>query len=456
MLYRRLRYLFRLYFAFLLKYKLLIFYGFVSLILLISLPPAIIKRLPKYKSIQVIGLIGRYNITNLPMSLQKKLSLGLTTLDPAGNPSPGLASGWSTTDNGLLYKFTINTNLKWSNGKSVQSSDLIFNFSDATVSYPDKQTVQIKLEKFPYSPLPVLVSKPLFKKIPLIWPKKIPFLGAGIYRLSSFNQQGDALTQVVLTPVVNASSLPILKYRFYSNQSLAVNALKLGEINTIENISDYSDLQSWGSNLISENPNYDTIISVVFNNKGKFFAGSAGRNFRLLLNYATDKSSYLYKAHGPIPINSWAYSENIKSFTYDPDKARLMLKKIENLPPALTLHTFPGLIKTAEKLKIDWEKIGLKIDIVSITEIPEDFEAIVMPLPLFSDPDQYHLWHSKSESQNYSNFNNPRIDKLLEDGRRESDPQKRKIIYEDFQKFLLDESPAIFLYYPVMYTISKT
>jgi len=456
MLYRRLRYLFRLYFAFLIKYKIWIFYSIVSLVLLISLPPAIIKHLPKYRSTQVIGLIGRYNITNLPLSIQKKISLGLTTLDPQGNPSPGLASSWTATNGGLLYNFTIDHNLKWSNGKSIQSSDLVFNFSDATVTYPDKNTLQIKLDKFSFSPLPVLVSKPIFKAIPIKWPKNIPYLGAGTYNISSFNQQGDALTEIVLMPTNLNSSLPKLKYRFYSNQSQALTAFKLGEINSLENISDFSDLQSWGNILITENPNYDKIIAVIFNYKGKYVGGSNGRNFRLLLNYATDKSTFPFKAIGPISSNSWAFSDKLKSSVYDPEKAALMLKRIENPPQSLTLHTFPGLIKTAEKLKTDWGKIGLKIEIVSTTEIPSDFEAMVMPLPIFADPDQYHLWHSKSESQNYGSFNNPRIDKLLEDGRRELDPAKRKVIYEDFQKYLLDESPAIFLYYPVTYTISKT
>jgi ABC-type transport system substrate-binding protein len=62
-----------------------------------------------------------------------------------------------------------------------------------------------------------------------------------------------------------------------------------------------------------------------------------------------------------------------------------------------------------------------------------------------SDPDQYLFWHSTQTKTNLTQTNNPKIDKLLEEGRQTFDQQERKKIYQEFQKILLEECPAIFL-----------
>ena len=64
------------------------------------------------------------------------------------------------------------------------------------------------------------------------------------------------------------------------------------------------------------------------------------------------------------------------------------------------------------------------------------------------------LWHSDGPD-NITHYKNLRIDKLLEDGRKTVDVAKRKAIYNDFQKYLLEDAPAVFLYYPDEYTITR-
>jgi len=43
----------------------------------------------------------------------------------------------------------------------------------------------------------------------------------------------------------------------------------------------------------------------------------------------------------------------------------------------------------------------------------------------------------------------------LEEGRQTFDTQERKRIYFDFQRYLLEESPAIFISYPTFYNITR-
>jgi len=55
--------------------------------------------------------------------------------------------------------------------------------------------------------------------------------------------------------------------------------------------------------------------------------------------------------------------------------------------------------------------------------------------------------------KNITKYNDPRIDKLLEDGRMTSDEERRKELYFDFQKSLTEDLPAIFLYHPYKYNV---
>ena len=87
--------------------------------------------------------------------------------------------------------------------------------------------------------------------------------------------------------------------------------------------------------------------------------------------------------------------------------------------------------------------------------IPSDYQVLLRSLPIPYDPDQYIYWQSTQENTNISNYSSAKIDKLLEDGRKTLDKEQRQKIYADFQFYLVDDVPAIFLYYPKIYTIKR-
>jgi peptide/nickel transport system substrate-binding protein len=78
-----------------------------------------------------------------------------------------------------------------------------------------------------------------------------------------------------------------------------------------------------------------------------------------------------------------------------------------------------------------------------------EFEAVVLGWSLSLDPDQYSIWHSSQDGPgqfNFIGYNNPRVDTLLENGRKELKNEKRKQIYDEFSKIIYDEQPIIYLY----------
>lgn len=410
--------------------------------------PILVKNLPVFRPTQRIGIIGRYSASDLPLSIQRRISIGLATIGEDGKPSAGIASSWEVSEDGKQYTFSLNPDIMWHDGTQIISKDINYTFKDAQVEHPDETHLVMKLSD-PFAALPTAVSRPVFKST------TGKLIGVGKYRVQHLKYNGSYLESITL--VSPDTSLPVLKYSFYATQSLARTAYKLGLISSILDVTDVGDLSTWKNTNVRSDPAMDRYVAAFFNTESPNFLGLSGKNLRLAMAYAIDKSVYLKeeRAIGPISPKSWAFNKDIKPYDFDVQHAKDLLKKVEKIPAEITITTLPAYLPTAEKLQKDWQQIGITAKIQVSQDIPEDFEVLIVAQAIPIDPDQYNLWHSTQTQTNLTGLKNPRIDKLLEDGRKTQNPAERKKIYADFQKYLVEESPAIFLYYPKTYSIFR-
>ena len=109
----------------------------------------------------------------------------------------------------------------------------------------------------------------------------------------------------------------------------------------------------------------------------------------------------------------------------------------------------------AQSIADSWTAVGLPTNVKVISTVSPDYQVLLSAQDVPPDPDQYPLWHSTQTQTNITAYANVKIDKLLEDGRRELDTDTRKKIYADFQRRIADELPAIFLHYITSYTIHR-
>jgi len=85
--------------------------------------------------------------------------------------------------------------------------------------------------------------------------------------------------------------------------------------------------------------------------------------------------------------------------------------------------------------------------------MPGKFDAYVGGFSTGLDPDQTLFWHTKEGVKaggngfNRVSYSNPEVDRLLEQGRGETDVAKRKAIYNRIQEILANDIPWTFLYY---------
>ncbi|MDR7512761.1 MAG: ABC transporter substrate-binding protein, partial [Armatimonadota bacterium] len=216
---------------------------------------------------------------------------------------------------------------------------------------------------------------------------------------------------------------------------------------------------------------------VAFNNKVEPFTD---RKVRQALTHAVDRKAILDKiylgrgrlATGPInPLVQWAYTDRVHQFPYDPALAQKLLEEAGwqrgpdgirrkgGQPLRITLDVDRGnpvREQTAVVVRQYWRDVGVDAE-VRISE----FNALLSRIRSRPNPLQtWTLWYitppeadimgyyHSTGTLNEFGYENPELDRLLEQGRATADPQARARIYQQAQRFMAWDAPVIFLVYP--------
>lgn len=405
------------------------------------------KIFPVYKK-ESIGIVGAYRQDNLPAIITNKFSRGLTKIENDGSIKPDLASRWEVKDNGKTYIFYLKQNEYFGDGKNVTSDRIIYNFSDVTIERPEKYKIVFKL-KDAYAPFLITVSKGVFEK---------GFIGVGNYRIENIKLNGDFVQSLTMVSVKNR--FDTIRFQFYPSEEVLKLAFLLGEVSKASRLTNpsYSNT-SFEKNknvVVKKMANYDRLVTLFYNTAD---AVLSDKKVRIGLAYGLPNDfSNGRKAYLPYSPKSLFYNTEVIQRDSDLEHAKLLLDSSDSATESgsliLTIKTLKQYKKTAEEIAKSWKKIGVKANIEEVDGLPDNFQIFLGDFTLPRDPDQYSIWHS-GQINNITRYKNLRIDKLLEDGRKTVDIDKRKEIYLDFQKFLMEDLPASFLYFPYEYDVMR-
>lgn len=200
---------------------------------------------------------------------------------------------------------------------------------------------------------------------------------------------------------------------------------------------------------------------------------------RKAINYAIDKQEIIDGVYLGLGISiaspykpgtRWS-NPKLLPYPYNPEKAKSLLKEagfedknndgiLERDGKPFTFEIITNQNKEREKSAIliqrRLKEVGIGVSIRAIEWASfisrfiktADFDVVILGWGLGLDPDQYNIWHSSQRSPekfNFIGYSNPEVDKLLEQGRTELDPDKRMAIYHQFSERLLDDSPIVYL-----------
>lgn len=398
------------------------------------------RYLPTPKETVKIGRIGKYTLATIPEDLESQIAEGLVTVSTDGSVEGSLASSWKIEDDGKKYTFNLKSDKVWHDGTPLKSDDITYNFTDVEVTRGELTITYLLKE--PYAPFMQAMTKPVLKD---------NTLGTKEARLADYRLvSGNTLQSLTLE--TNNSRLI---YKFYPTENSALTAYKLGEVTILDTLSAIPpDLASDPSSTIIAQDG-DKIAALFINNSDTLLSSKTTRQG---LAYAIpDKSFGKVRALSPVASTSWAYNDLVKDYEYDEARAKtLFTQDIKNPGEVkIELKTMLPYLDVAESIASSWRQVlGVMVDVKVVSQVSSDYQIILADFTPPRDPDQYTLWHS-TQPTNFTKYSNLKVDKLLEDGRRTLDQKLREDIYSDFQRFLLEDSPTIFLFETEKFALSR-
>ena len=417
-----------------------------------------------------------------------------------------LAENWDISEDGLIITFHLRKNVEWHDGVPFTAKDVEFTFkklTDPLTKSPYKSNYEIvkKAEVIDDYTFRVTYSEPFAPALESwgmgILPRHIlegkdintadfnrnP-MGTGPYKFKSW----DAMQKITVDSYSGYfEGRPFIdKYmcRIIPDQSVQFLELKSGGLDTMVLTPDMFTNQTDSGDFKSKFNKYQypafMYTYMGFNLLSPLFKE---RKVRQAIAYAINKKDIIdnimlglgREATGPFPPESWAYNSRVESTPYDIEISKILLKaegwvdsdndgvlekngkKFEFM--LMTNHGNKVRQQIAEIIQQQLKKIGIKVEVriiawsAFINEYVDKkkFDAVVLGWSLGRDPDCYDIFHSsktKEKEYNFVSYNNPEIDKLLIEGRKTFDMEKRKRIYFKIHEMLAKDMPYVFLYVP--------
>ena len=192
---------------------------------------------------------------------------------------------------------------------------------------------------------------------------------------------------------------------------------------------------------------------------------------RQAMNYAINKQELadsLYTgagtpATGVLPPTSWAFNSDLHAYPFDPDKARAMLQDAGYNGDMLTLDTYtiargynPQGSKLAEAVQQYLDDVGVKTQIQTgeWTQYRTDRRAAKLHVAFggwqadTGDPENFLGVFFNSVNKggvNTSFYGTPDVDQLLNSANEETDTAKRKDLFNQAERMIVDDAPWLFI-----------
>ncbi|KKU81767.1 MAG: Extracellular solute-binding protein family 5 [Parcubacteria group bacterium GW2011_GWA1_47_8] len=382
---------------------------------------------------------------------------GLLKADPDSGLVEDLTEGYTVSEDGLSYDFTIREDSVFHDGAKVTADDVVFTVlkaQDPVIKSPrlaswdgvkveavDERHVRFILPR-PYAPFLENATLGILPKH--LWQgvdaEQFPFselnvspVGSGPYKIKKVERNSSGIPQGYVLSAFNdyalgRSYIDTLAFRFYPSEEALILAYQKGDVEAMGGVSP-EKISQLKQVRIEQTP-LPRIFAVFFNqNVAQIFSHSEVRAAlnraldkeqiveQILANYGTaidsplppesidvenaalasstetDSDTRIVEARALLEQGGWKFNEEEGVWTH-PKKGKLQF--------SLATSEAPELKAVAEELKTAWEELGVPVevkifatgDLKETVVRPRKFDTLFFGQVLGRTSDPYPFWHS--------------------------------------------------------------
>jgi len=429
------------------------------------------------------------------------------TLDVVGDA----AAKFTVSADKKTYTFTLR-DIKWSDGTPMTTGDYLWayqqaikpenkypyleNITSSIASYTatDAKTLVITMQDAfvtgltdadAITPLPRHIWEKLDWGDPTKNPEiNAPTVGNGPWKLKEWKRDDHATFVANDLYWEGRPNIDTLTSRVFGTQALAYQALKSGEV-------DYSGFQPSDYKEAKTLQNVTVYDWYAANGNWTYLGFNLRRPalkdplVRKAIAYATDRKGIIdgvvyslgRPLYSPFPQSSWAFDGSVEHYEFDVNKAQdlfkqagytLSGKKLSKDGQQLTLKMlYSSGSKTAEGVATVLQQqlgdLGIALNAQSLEfqalldtlkKEPYDYDLSFGAWSATTEPYyMYQIWSEQSIPQlNSGAYINKQVEDLFTQSHLEFDMGKRKAIFAQIQKLIVNDEPYVFLYEGLSYT----
>ncbi len=435
-------------------------------------------------------------VSDVELRVCEQLFNGLVNIDENLNIIPDLASEWAVSDDAKVYEFKLRKGVPFHHGRELAAEDVAFTierFKETWVSYvvrdldrietPDAHTVRITFN----APAAHFLGSMAPRWTGIVPKDVVTERGADGFKL---NPVGTGAYRF-------AEHVPFQHLRLERNKDYFMEGLPYADelvwipiqdetSRSIQVISGGADVDLWAPLKLLQSFRDAKDVSLVGGPTSRFEFAELNHarspfdkvEVRKAVSKATDRQQIVDLAllgegaalfGGPIGPSGHPFYGGLETYrTPDIEGARALLAEA-GLADGLEVE---GIVEGGQRfadvmeiLQQQWSQIGVKLNInaleagaVRARRKEGDYDLIVEGWGTLVDPHDFTGEQFYTEGGlNFGKSGDAKLDALLDSGVRETDMEKRREIYVEVERYLLEESvPYVFLYRPYEYAAFRT
>ncbi|KAB8300699.1 ABC transporter substrate-binding protein [Bifidobacterium apri] len=388
---------------------------------------------------------------------------------------PGLAKSWTISDDGLTYTFKLNTHMRFSNGDTLDATDVAWSINQLKAkqyynsdqvenlkqaSAPDATTVKLTLSKPDANMLWYLSGRPglVFDK-DARYDAKTTAIGSGPYLVKSF----DSSSKLVLQANPNywgsahKARTNTVTVRFLPDDNAAFNALTSGDVQVLSpvNANMTGKLKSSGKYTVKATDGSDKFV-LAFNCTG---AKTSDKRVRQAIRYAINHKEIIASRGGvdaalggPIPSVDPGYEDLTGLYPYNPTKAKELMRQAgysTSHPLKLTL-TYANVYgsELGEQLRSQLSRIGIDLSVNTV-----EFSTWLQDVHANGDYDlslvdhaESHDFYKWTQPDYYYHYDNPQVQALYGKALAATNDKDSARYLKQAARMVSEDAPADWLF----------